>query len=148
MNTRASAAPVAAPSAEVVVRLRALRSHLESQIRGQAHVMERVVSVLTRGELGFAHPGRPKGSFLFVGPTGVGKTELTQVFTAFLCGGAKPVRFDMSEYQNQSSVEKLIGHGPDDGGLLGRALGNTTGGTLLFDEIEKAHPLVLDVMLK
>jgi ATP-dependent Clp protease ATP-binding subunit ClpA len=72
--------------------------------------MERATSVLTRGELGLAHPGRPKGSFLFVGPTGVGKTELTNVFTAYLFDGSKPIRFDMSEYQNQSSVEKLIGH--------------------------------------
>jgi Cdc48 subfamily AAA family protein len=103
--------------------------------------MERAASVLTRGELGLAHPGRPKGSFLFVGPTGVGKTELTNVFTAYLFGGRKPVRFDMSEYQNQSSVEKPIGERANETGLLGRALAGLTEGTLLFDEIEKAHPL-------
>jgi ATP-dependent Clp protease ATP-binding subunit ClpA len=110
--------------------------------------MERVASVLTRGELGLAHPARPKGSFLFVGPTGVGKTELTNVFTAHLFGGLKPMRFDMSEYQNQSSVEKLIGQETGDTGLLGRALSDALGGTLLFDEIEKAHPLVLDLFLQ
>lgn len=110
--------------------------------------MERVVSVLVRGEMGFAHPDRPKGSFLFVGPTGVGKTELTQVFTAHLFEGRKPVRFDMSEYQNQSSVEKLIGYTAGEIGLLGRALQNVDDGTLLFDEIEKAHPLVLDLFLQ
>lgn len=60
-------------------KLRGLRLHLDASIRGQPHVMERATSVLTRGELGLAHPGRPKGSFLFVGPTGVGKTELTEV---------------------------------------------------------------------
>lgn len=129
-------------------RLRHLRDHLEANIRGQSHCMDRVVSVLTRGEMGFAHPGRPKGSFLFVGPTGVGKTELTQVFTAFLFNERKPVRFDMSEYQNQSSVEKLIGQGTDEQGLLGRALAGVSDGTLLFDEIEKAHPLVLDLFLQ
>jgi len=128
-------------------KLRGLRAHLEANIRGQPQVMDRVVSVLTRGELGLAHPGRPKGSFLFVGPTGVGKTELTNVFTGFIFG-QKPIRFDMSEYQNQSSVEKLIGSGADESGLLGRALAGVGEGTLLFDEIEKAHPLVLDLFLQ
>ena len=129
-------------------RLRFLRARMESGIRGQGHLMERVASVLVRGELGFAHPDRPKGSFLFVGPTGVGKTELTQVFTAHLFDGRKPVRFDMSEYQNQSSVEKLIGYAAGEIGLLGRALQGVEEGTLLFDEIEKAHPLVLDLFLQ
>ncbi len=129
-------------------KLRGLRPHLDANIRGQPHVMERATSVLTRGELGLAHPGRPKGSFLFVGPTGVGKTELTNVFTAYLFEGNKPIRFDMSEYQNQSSVEKLIGQDSDETGLLGRALSGVTQGTLLFDEIEKAHPLVLDLFLQ
>lgn len=137
-----------ASSDELLGRLRDLPAHLAANIRGQAHVMPRVASVLARGELGFAPPGRPKGSFLFVGPTGVGKTELTQVFTAWLFPGKKPVRFDMSEYQNQSSVEKLLGAGRKDGGLLGRALAGATEGTLLFDEIEKAHPLVLDLFLQ
>ena len=129
-------------------RLAGLRAHREANIRGQRQVMERVASVLTRGELGLAHPGRPKGSFLFVGPTGVGKTELTNVFTGHLFNGTKPLRFDMSEYQNQSSVEKLIGQDADEIGLLGRALAGISQGTLLFDEIEKAHPLVLDLFLQ
>jgi ATP-dependent Clp protease ATP-binding subunit ClpB len=129
-------------------RLRILRAHLESNILGQSHLMERVVSVLVRGEMGVAHPDRPKGSFLFVGPTGVGKTELAQVFTAHLFDGRKPVRFDMSEYQNQSSVEKLIGHAAGEIGLLGRALQGVEDGTLLFDELEKAHPLILDLFLQ
>jgi len=129
-------------------RLRILRAHLESNILGQSHLMERVVSVLVRGEMGVAHPDRPKGSFLFVGPTGVGKTELAQVFTAHLFDGRKPVRFDMSEYQNQSSVEKLIGHAVGEIGLLGRALQGIEDGTLLFDELEKAHPLILDLFLQ
>ena len=137
------------PSAKLPTeKLLGLRAHLDAAIRGQPHVMERTTSVLTRGELGLAHPGRPKGSFLFVGPTGVGKTELTNVFTAYLFDGRKPIRFDMSEYQNQSSVEKLIGQAADETGLLGRALSGATEGTLLFDEIEKAHPLVLDLFLQ
>ena len=128
--------------------LRRLPAHLDQEIKGQAHVLGRVCSVLTRGELGLAHPRRPKGSFLFVGPTGVGKTELTNVFTNYLFAGATPIRFDMSEYQLQKSVDKLIGENAQDSGLLGRALRGVTGGTLLFDEVEKAHTLVLDLFLQ
>ncbi|AWI09653.1 ATP-dependent Clp protease ATP-binding subunit ClpA [Ereboglobus sp. PH5-10] len=129
-------------------QLRNLGAHLHEHIKGQSHVIGRVESVLRRGELGLAHPGRPKGSFLFVGPTGVGKTEITNAFTDYLFNGMKPVRFDMSEYQNQSSVEKLIGEKVGDIGLLGRSLAKADCGTLLFDEVEKAHPLVLDLFLQ
>ena len=129
-------------------KLRGLPAHLHREIKGQAHVLDRVGSVLIRGEMGLANPRRPKGSFLFVGPTGVGKTELTNVFTGYLFEGAAPVRFDMSEYQLQKSVDKLIGENAQDYGLLGRALSRVTSGTLLFDEIEKAHTLVLDLLLQ
>jgi ATP-dependent Clp protease ATP-binding subunit ClpB len=95
-----------------------------------------------------AHPRRPKGSWLFVGPTGVGKTETTKTFTSYLFGGVKPICFDMSEYQLQNSVEKLIGENREDPGLFGRAVRGVAGGTLLFDEIEKAHPLVMDLLLQ
>jgi len=135
-------------SPELLTRLRGLRAHLATNIKGQDHVLDRACSVLTRGEMGFANPRRPKGSFLFVGPTGVGKTELTQIFTAYLGDSGAPIRFDMSEYQLQVSVEKLIGETRDDTGLLGRALRGATRGTLLFDEVEKAHPLVLDLFLQ
>lgn len=129
-------------------RLAELRAHLITQVKGQEHVIERVCSVLVRGELGMAHPRRPRGSFLFVGPTGVGKTELTNVFTSYLFEEAKPHRFDMSEYQLQKSVDKLIGENVADPGLLGQILRTARSGTLLFDEIEKAHPLVLDLFLQ
>lgn len=135
-------------SEEKKERLRHLRRHLAENIRGQEQVLDRVAAVLVRGELGLAAPHRPKGSFLFVGPTGVGKTELTNVFTSYLFDGKKPIRFDMSEYQNQSSVEKLLGQHEGEIGLLGKALKNAAGTTLLFDEIEKAHPLVLDLFLQ
>jgi len=138
--------PVLATNARVE-QMRGLASHLAAQIRGQPEALELVVSVLTRGEFGFAHPRRPKGSFLFIGPTGVGKTETVNVFTHYLFGSA-PVRYDMSEYQLQKSVDKLIGENAHDRGLLGRALENRTSGTLLFDELEKAHPLVLDLFLQ
>ncbi len=128
--------------------LRRLPSQLGQSIKGQNHMIGRVCSVFTRGELGFAHPRRPRGSFLFVGPSGVGKTETVNTVTAYLFNGGKPVRFDMSEYQLQSSVQKLIGESRDDPGLLGRALIGVKRGTLLFDEVEKAHPLVLDLFLQ
>ena len=136
------------PSPVVMDQLRGLRAHLATQIKGQDHILDRICSVLTRGELGFAHPRRPKGSLLFVGPTGVGKTELTNVFTLYVFGEASPIRFDMSEYQLHASVEKLIGGSREDFGLLGRAVRGLTRGTLLFDEVEKAHPLVLDLFLQ
>jgi ATP-dependent Clp protease ATP-binding subunit ClpB len=98
--------------------------------------------------LNLAHPKRPKGSFLFVGPTGVGKTEITIAFTEYLCGSDHLHRFDMSEFQNQSSVGLLLGSSSTDTGMLGRALDKHSRGTLLFDEMEKAHPLVLDLFLQ
>ena len=139
---------MSAISSDHLEKLRHLPAHLREHICGQDHVIDPVCSVLRRGELGLANPHRPRGAFLFVGPTGVGKTEIANVFTSYLFASSKPLRFDMSEYQNQSSVEKLIGGHHDDIGLLGRALARTHRGTLLFDEVEKAHPLVLDLFLQ
>ena len=133
---------------EILSKLRNMEAHLKSNIKGQDHVLPRVCSVLQRGELGLAHPSRPRGSFLFVGPTGVGKTEITLAFTDYLCGADHLHRFDMSEFQNQSSVGLLLGNSSTDTGMLGRALDKNARGTLLFDEMEKAHPLVLDLFLQ
>ena len=135
-------------SSDILNKLRNLEHHLKSNIKGQDHVLPRICSVLRRGELNLAHPSRPKGSFLFVGPTGVGKTEITIVFTDYLCGPDHLHRFDMSEFQNQSSVGLLLGSSTTDTGMLGRALDKNNRGTLLFDEMEKAHPLVLDLFLQ
>jgi ATP-dependent Clp protease ATP-binding subunit ClpB len=135
-------------SSDFLTKLRHLETHLKTNIKGQDHVLPRICSVLQRGELHLAHPQRPKGSFLFVGPTGVGKTEITIAFTEYLCGSDHLHRFDMSEFQNQSSVGLLLGISSTDTGMLGRALDKNTRGTLLFDEMEKAHPLVLDLFLQ
>ena len=135
-------------SSEILGKLRNMEPHLKSNIKGQDHVLPRVCSILQRGELGLAHPSRPRGSFLFVGPTGVGKTEITLAFTEYLCGADHLHRFDMSEFQNQSSVGLLLGNSSTDTGMLGRALDKNARGTLLFDEMEKAHPLVLDLFLQ
>ena len=135
-------------STALIEKLRSLEHHLKTNIKGQNHVLPRICSVLQRGELGLAHPGRPKGSFLFVGPTGVGKTEVTVCFSDYLFGPGYLHRFDMSEFQNQSSVSLLLGSSNSEIGMLGHALAQHDGGTLLFDEMEKAHPLVLDLFLQ
>jgi ATP-dependent Clp protease ATP-binding subunit ClpA len=129
-------------------KLRYLHDHLSHAIRGQEHVVPRVCSVLRRGEFGLANTSRPRGSFLFVGPTGVGKTEMTVCFSNYLFGPGHVHRFDMSEFQNQSSVGLLLGQSVTEIGMLGRALAKAEHGTLLFDEMEKAHPLVLDLFLQ
>ena len=133
---------------ELHLKLQGLEKVLSQRIRGQAHVIPRVVSVLQRGELGLTKPTRPRGSFMFLGPTGVGKTEITLAFTEFLFGGDKLFRFDMSEYQTQESLGILLGARLGERGTLGMAYDKSPSGTLLFDEIEKAHPRVLDVFLQ
>jgi ATP-dependent Clp protease ATP-binding subunit ClpB len=135
-------------SADRLERLRQLQPYLRDRIRGQNHVIPRVVSVLQRGELRLTKPNRPQGSFLFLGPTGVGKTELSFAFTDYLLGRDKLFRFDMSEYQTQDSLGVLLGGRVGEIGLLGMAVAKSATGTLLFDEIEKAHPRVLDVFLQ
>jgi ATP-dependent Clp protease ATP-binding subunit ClpB len=135
-------------SAERLEHLRHLEAHLCEQIRGQDHVIPRIVAALHRGELGLTSSTRPRGSFLFLGPTGVGKTETTIAFTHYLLGSEKLFRFDMSEYQTQESVAVLIGGRVGEVGLLGLACSKSATGTLLFDEIEKAHPRVLDLFLQ
>ncbi len=132
----------------VIDKLNALEPHLRSLIRGQEHVISRVASVLHRGELGFTKANRPKGSFLFLGPTGIGKTELTLAFTRYLFGEEKLLRFDMSEYQTQESLAVLLGGSLGEEGTLGFAVKRAGFGTLLFDESEKAHPRVLDILLQ
>ncbi|HTS19596.1 MAG TPA: AAA family ATPase [Verrucomicrobiae bacterium] len=129
-------------------KLHVLESHLRQRIRGQDHVLPRIVSLLQRGELGLTKPGRPRGSFLFLGPTGVGKTEVTLAFTGFLMTKEHLFRFDMSEYQTQESLGLLLGGRLGERGTLGMVYDRSKIGTLLFDEIEKAHPRVLDVFLQ
>jgi ATP-dependent Clp protease ATP-binding subunit ClpA len=136
------------PTSPVHLKLKGLEKIMGERIRGQAHVISRVVSVLQRGELGLTKSTRPRGSFMFLGPTGVGKTEITLTFTEFLFGADKLSRFDMSEYQTQESLGVLLGARLGERGTLGMAYDKSPSGTLLFDEIEKAHPRVLDVFLQ
>lgn len=129
-------------------RLLSLEAHLLENIRGQDTALVRMASVLRRGELDLCSPHRPKGSLLLLGPTGVGKTESTVVFTRYLRGDDCLFRFDMSEYQTQESLSLLLGADSQERGNLGRCVTGATNGTLLFDEIEKAHPRIMDVFLQ
>jgi ATP-dependent Clp protease ATP-binding subunit ClpB len=135
-------------SADELKRLAELEEKLPREIRGQGHLLPRVLSVLRRGQLGLKKPGRPRGTFLLLGPTGTGKTEVTLVFTKHLYGGEGLIRLDMSEYQTQASLGLLIGAQPGDCGYLGMERQRVSQGTLLLDEIEKAHPRVLDICLQ
>jgi ATP-dependent Clp protease ATP-binding subunit ClpB len=135
-------------SAAELNRLAELETELPREIRGQSHILPRLLSVLRRGQLKLRKPGRPRGSFLKLGPTGTGKTESTMVFTRRLFGPEALIRLDMSEYQTQASLGVLIGSQPGERGYLGMERRRMAEGTLLMDEIEKAHPRVLDICLQ
>src|SRR2546428_5402634 len=124
--------------------LLSLEPALRAEIRGQSHVIPRVVSVLHRGQLGLSKPGRPRGSFLFLGPTGVGKTELTQAFTRHLFGEEKLLRFDMSEFQTQDSLGLLLGAKLGEAGFPGEGRARTGGGQIMFCEGGQAPPWIQD----
>ena len=136
------------PSIDLKTKLKELPTFLRERIRGQDQVIPRILSVLQRGELGLAKPHRPRGSFLFLGPTGVGKTEVALTFTSALMGADRLFRFDMSEYQTQESLALLLGGTASEDGALGAVWEKAKSGTLLFDEIEKAHPRLLDIFLQ
>src|SRR6516162_6387267 len=138
-------------SAELVQKLNTLREALGSRILGQDEVLADIASLLQRAFCRFRFPGRPIASMLFLGPTGVGKTESALLFTEHLFGSAadKLVRLDMSEFMTVDSINVLRGQNTSDYGLLGLYVKRSVGsGTLLFDEIEKAHPLIMDVFLQ
>ncbi|ACB74495.1 AAA family ATPase [Opitutus terrae] len=129
--------------------LRALPTRLRGAIIGQDEAVRTVVERLQHGELGLTQRGRPKASFLFLGPTGVGKTELSLRFTEDLIGPGRLVRLDMSEYQTPDRLGLLLGTSRDDPGRIAEGFDACAGvGTLLFDEIEKAHPRVLNILLQ
>jgi ATP-dependent Clp protease ATP-binding subunit ClpA len=129
-------------------KLRTLPMRLKAVLTGQDMAIDLVAERLQHGELGLTTPGRPKASFMFLGPTGVGKTELTLRFTDDLIGPGRVVRLDMSEYQTADRLALLLGTS-EEAGRIAEGFDACEGrGTLLFDEIEKAHPRVLDVLLQ
>ena len=131
-----------------LTKLHELDALLVREIRGQTQVLPRIVSTVKRGELNLTKPGRPRGSFLLLGPTGVGKTETVVVLTNQIFGAEKLFRFDMSEFQTQESLGLLLGAKLGETGYLGAMRERAAEGSLLFDEAEKAHPRVLDIMLQ
>jgi ATP-dependent Clp protease ATP-binding subunit ClpA len=132
----------------LVENLTGLEPYLFSKIKGQGHVIPRVCSLLERGQFGLQPTGRPLGSFLFLGPTGVGKTQLTLEFSRYLFGEGSVFRFDMSEFLHLDNVKLLMGDETGSPGRLGRVLSEYRQGVLLFDEVEKAHRLIWDLFLQ
>lgn len=133
---------------DLIENLTGLEPYLSSKIKGQSHVIPRVCSVLERGQLGLQPTGKPLGSFLFLGPTGVGKTELTLEFSRYLFGKDAVFRFDMSEFLHLDAVKLFVGDETGNPGRLGKVLSEHRHGVLLFDEIEKAHRLIWDLFLQ
>jgi ATP-dependent Clp protease ATP-binding subunit ClpB len=136
------------PDSNKLTKLQELDVLLPREIRGQSHTIPRIVSAIRRGELGITKPARPRGSFLLLGPTGVGKTETVVVATNHVFGEGKLFRFDMSEFQNQEALGLLLGARLGEIGYLGAVRDRAAEGSLLFDEAEKAHPRVLDILLQ
>lgn len=136
------------PSRAQREKLLSLPVRLKAALTGQDRAIDLVAERLQHGELGLTTPGRPKASFMFLGPTGVGKTELTLRFTEDLIGPDRVVRLDMSEYQTADRLALLLGTGEEPGRIAEGFDACEGRGTLLFDEIEKAHPRVLDVLLQ
>jgi len=131
-----------------IAKIQELTALLPREIRGQPHTLPRIISSVQRGELGLTKPGRPRGSFLLLGPTGVGKTETVVVLTTHVFSPGQLFRFDMSEFQNQEALGLLLGARLGEVGYLGAVRERAAEGSLLFDEAEKAHPRVLDIMLQ
>ena len=131
-----------------LAKLHELKTLLPREIRGQSHALPRIISTIRRGELGLTKPARPRGSFLLLGPTGVGKTETVVVTTNQIFGPGQLFRFDMSEFQNQEALGLLLGARLGEVGYLGGVRERAAEGSLLFDEAEKAHPRVLDILLQ
>jgi len=132
-------------------RLRNLLPELKKRIFGQDDSIRAVVDAVKRSRAGFRSPDKPIASFLFVGPTGVGKTELARSLAEIL--GVELLRFDMSEYQEKHTVSRLIGSPPgyvgyEEGGLLSEAIRRSPHAVLLLDEIEKAHGDIFNVLLQ
>lgn len=139
---------------EEAEKLRKMEEILAKRIRGQAEPIKKIAEAVRRSRAGVADPDRPIGSFMFLGPTGVGKTELTKALAEFMFNDDKAlIRVDMSEFMEKYSVSKLIGSPPgyvgyDEGGSLTEAIRHRPYSVVLFDEIEKAHPEVFNLLLQ
>lgn len=146
--------PVQKISQSDTERLKNLERELHKRVVGQDEAVTAVAKAVKRGRIGLKDPKRPIGSFLFLGPTGVGKTELSKALSEALFGTEDSmIRVDMSEYMEKHSVSKMIGSPPgyvghDDGGQLSEQVRRHPYSVVLFDEIEKAHPDVFNILLQ
>ncbi len=146
--------PVKKLAEEEGQRLLNLESILKERVVGQDPAVEAVARAIRRGRMGLKDPNRPTGSFIFLGPTGVGKTELSKVLAEVMFGDRDAmIRIDMSEYMEKHSVSRLIGSPPgyigyDEGGQLTEQIRRRPYSVVLFDEIEKAHPDVWSILLQ
>ena len=135
-------------------RLRRLEKTLHKRVIGQEEAVTAVAKAVRRGRVGLKDPNRPIGSFLFLGPTGVGKTEITKALAEAGFGDEQSmIRVDMSEYMERHSVSKMIGSPPgyvgyDEGGQLSEKVRRNPYSVILFDEIEKAHPDIFNILLQ
>ncbi|BCJ93461.1 ATP-dependent Clp protease ATP-binding subunit ClpC [Anaerocolumna cellulosilytica] len=146
--------PVKKLAEEESERLRNLENILHERVIGQEDAVTAVSKAIRRGRVGLKDPNRPIGSFLFLGPTGVGKTELSKALAEAMFGSENAmIRVDMSEYMEKHSVSKLIGSPPgyvgyDEGGQLSEKVRQNPYSVILFDEVEKAHPDVFNILLQ
>ncbi len=146
--------PVKKLAEEETERLQNLETILHQRVVGQEEAVGAVAKAIRRGRVGLKDPNRPIGSFLFLGPTGVGKTELSKALAEAMFGSENSIiRVDMSEYMEKHSVSKLIGSPPgyvgyDEGGQLSEKVRQNPYSVILFDEIEKAHPDVFNILLQ
>jgi ATP-dependent Clp protease ATP-binding subunit ClpC len=152
--SRATGIPVSQLTSEERERLLRLEQQLHERIVGQDEAVEAVAEAVRRSRAGLGDPNRPVGSFLFLGPTGVGKTELARALAEFLFGSEDlMVRFDMSEFQERHTVSRLVGAPPgyvgyEEAGQLSEQVRRRPYSVLLFDEIEKAHPDIFNILLQ
>lgn len=146
--------PVKRLEEEETERLKKLEQILHERVVGQEEAVTAVAKAIRRGRVGLKDPNRPIGSFLFLGPTGVGKTELSKALAEAMFGSENAmIRVDMSEYMEKHSVSKIIGSPPgyvgyDEGGQLSEKVRQNPYSVILFDEIEKAHPDVFNILLQ
>lgn len=139
---------------EELKKLSKMEDELRLRVVGQDEALKKISDVVRRSRVGISDPNKPIGSFIFLGPTGVGKTELTKALASFMFNDDKAfIRVDMSEYTERHSVSKLIGSPPgyvgyDEAGNLTEAVRHRPYSVILFDEIEKAHPEIFNILLQ
>lgn len=146
--------PVESVSAEESEKLVNLEKILHTRVVGQNEAIKAIANAIRRSRLGIQNPNRPLASFLFCGPTGVGKTEVTKALACTMFGSENDmIRFDMSEFMEKFTISRLVGSPPgyvgyDEGGQLTDAVRSKPYSVVLFDEIEKAHPDILNILLQ